>query len=375
LSESTETYTILRFPRKGCIVRTHRYGNTKRRGYKELDFQKSINKNFGNQFEIAGSVRLNTGKETRPFEPDIAIIEKERTNNIRIDIEIDEPYAGLTRQPTHCKGDDVLRDTYFIDRGWIVIRFSEYQIHIQENKCLKYIAQILNKIDSHYTIPVNLLSVKDLKAEKLWDVVQSQKWEKEKYRENYLQHEFKEIPEKKETIKRDFNKQEVNEEKLVKPSLIGIVDNRMNIGFNKTNIHSRDKRISFYPENHIYTIDNIPAPSAITIISKFFPEFDAFGKASNLSSRNPLYGRPVEEIVQIWKQKGSDAANLGSHLHEQIKKFYLKQPYQEIKEFSLFKQFVNEHPNIKPYRSEWRIFDDKYNIAGTIDLICKNGSG
>ena len=375
LSESTENYAVLRIPQKGCIIRSHRYGNTKRRGFKELVFQTELEKYFERYFEVSGKVRLNTGKETRPFEPDIALIEKGNDNNIRIDIEIDEPYAGLTRQPTHCMGDDLMRDTYFVDRGWIVIRFSEYQVHTQELSCLKFLSQIINKIDSRYEIPVDLKTVPDLKPEKLWDIVQAQKWEKAKHRETYLNHEFREIKEEKETIERDFNSQEIDEEKLVKSSLIGTVDNGSNIGFNKSNKHRRDKRIAFYPENHIYTIDNIPVPSASTIISKFFPEFDAYGKASTLSPNNPLYGLPVEEIVQTWRQRGIDAANLGTHLHEQIEKYYLEQPYEETEEFNLFKDFVKEHPDIKPYRSEWKIFDDKYNIAGTIDLICKNGNG
>lgn len=375
LPESKDSFAVLRFPKMGCVVRTHRYGNTKRRGFKENVFQNSIEKYFGKLFEISGNVRLNTGKETRPFEPDIAIIEKGDTYNLRIDIEIDEPYAGLTRQPTHCKGDDLMRDSYFVDRGWIVIRFSEFQVHTQELECLKLIAQVIKKVDSSYSIPSDLESVSNLKVEKVWDIVQAQKWEKVKYREQYLNHEFGEVFEEKETIERDFNEQENNEEKLVKPSLIGVADQGKNIGFNKTNINPRDKRISFYPENHIYTIDNVPVPSASTVISKFFPEFDAYGKASTLSPNNPLFGLPVDEIVKTWRQRGTDAANLGTQLHEQIEKYYLQQPYVETDEFYLFKQFVEEHPHIVPYRSEWRIFDDEYNIAGTIDLISKNGNG
>lgn len=29
---------------------------------------------------------------------------------------------------------------------------------------------------------------------------------------------------------------------------------------------------------------------------------------------------------------------------------------------------------VRPFRSEWRIFDEKNKIAGTIDLICRNGT-
>ena len=37
----------------------------------------------------------------------------------------------------HCKGDDVLRDEYFTDRGWVVLRFSERQLHSDQDGCFK----------------------------------------------------------------------------------------------------------------------------------------------------------------------------------------------------------------------------------------------
>lgn len=374
MPECTENYPVLRVPKYSCIVRSHRYGTTKRRGYKEEVFQTSIEKCFGINFEISGNIRLNTGKNTRPFEPDISIIEKGQDKNIRIDIEIDEPYAGLSRQPTHCNGEDFMRDTYFVDRGWIVVRFSEIQVHTQEAKCLNFIAQILNNIDSNFTIPSDLLTPTNLKSEKVWDIVQAHKWEKEKYREKYLKHEFGIIDEEKEKVERDFNEQEIKEEDYVKPSTIGKANSGRIIGFNKINMYPRDSRINFYPKKHVYTIDNIPVPSASAIISKFFPEFDAYGKASTLNQNNPLYGLTVEEIVKTWRQSGENAARLGTHLHEQIENYFLKHSYVETKELKFFRQFIDKHHNIEPYRSEWRIFDDEYKIAGTIDLISKNGN-
>ena len=369
----SNSYPVLRFPKKGTVVRSYRLGNTKRRGIKEESFQKSIEQYFGKEFSVLGNARLNTGKETRPFEPDIAIIDKS-ISNLRIDIEIDEPYAGITRQPTHCIGEDVNRDTYFVDRGWIVIRFSEYQVHLQENECLKFIAEVIKSAIPKYEIPNLLANQSALKVEKLWNIVQAQKWEKAKHREQYLNHIFRAIEEQLETIERDFDEQELKEEKLVKPTLIGVVDNKQSIAFNLHNSHSRDSRIKFYPEPHIYTIDNTPAPSASTIIAKFFPEFDSYEKASNLSASNPLFGLPVEEIVDIWNLRGKEAASQGTYLHEQIERFYLGQEYIKTSEFHLFEQFCKDHPNLNPHRTEWRVFDEEHHIAGTIDLITKNGA-
>ncbi|MCG8734681.1 hypothetical protein [Tenacibaculum finnmarkense] len=374
ISDNEDSYPILKTPSKNCIVRTHRYGATKRKGFKDQSFEKSISTFFSNKYEVSGNVRLNTGKSTRPFEPDIAII-CTTNKNIRIDIEIDEPYAGITRQSIHCKGEDVNRDNYFRDRGWIVIRFSEYQVHTKEIECLNFIALVISSIDNSFQIPNNLQAVSKIQNEVLWDIVQAQKWEKENYRENYLNHTFSKLTEHKGTTKRDFDKREEEEEKLVKPTSLGSNDKGKNIGFNKTNTNKRDKRIKFDSEEHNYTIDGVPAPSVTTIISRFFPEFDAVGKASNLSSRNPLYGLPVNDIVEIWKDRGIEAANKGTFLHEQIENYYLQQPYEETEEFYQFLNFVKDHNHLKPYRSEWRIFDETHNIAGTIDLLVENDNG
>ncbi|WP_181308251.1 hypothetical protein [Rufibacter sp. XAAS-G3-1] len=371
--ESLESFPVFRYPQKGCVVRTFRDGATKRRGHKEEQFEKALKRFFEGKYTVSGKIRLNTGKNTRPYEPDIAIIDSKSGKNIRIDIEIDEPYAGITRQPTHCKGDDTMRDNYFVERGWAVIRFSEYQVHTNELGCIKFIAQVINSFDQSFSIPSTLDSSNTLVPENIWDTVQAQAWEKEKYREKYLGCNFTELPDQPETLARDFNEQELKEESLVAPTLTGKAIVEKALGFNAQNIHSRDKRIKFYPKEHIYTIDQVPFPSASTLISKFFPEFDSYGAARKLSPSNPLYGLPVEQIVQIWNDRSTEAANKGTFLHEQIEKFYLKQSYTKTEDFHLFEQFVTDHSYLEPYRSEWRIFDDNFHIAGTIDLIVKNG--
>lgn len=368
-AESEKDFPIIKIPNKNCVVRSHRIGSTKRRGFKEDSFQKAIEYFFAENFIISGNIRLNTGKNTRPFEPDIAIIDSSN-KNIRIDIEIDEPYAGITRQTTHCIGDDINRDNYFKDRGWIVIRFSEYQIHTQEKECLKYIANIISLIKPSFKLPAELNSVDKITKETVWDVVQAQKWEKSKYREQYLNHEFKKLKERTETLKRDFDNQETEEEKLVVSTSFGKEDTGKNISFNNQNKHIKDKRIKFYSEKHIYTIDGVPAPSASTIIGRFFPEFDSIywsnRKASSL-------GMTANEVAKMWADKGKKARDKGTFLHEQIENYYLGIDYEETEEFDQFQNFINDHNDLVPYRSEWRVYDDSLNIAGTIDLIVTNG--
>lgn len=369
--ECLDYFPILRFPKRGTVVRSHRLGSTKRRGYKEESFENAIKTHFGKDFNVFGDIRINTGRETRPFEPDIAIIAK-NNKSLCIDIEIDEPYAGITRQPTHCKGEDTMRDIYFTDRGWLVIRFSEYQIHTTEGKCLRFIAEVIKSVNPQFNIPTSLGNFQPIPNENLWNTVQAQKWEKDKYRENYLNHEFRNIEEAPETIERGFNEQEEKEERLVVSSSIGVVDNTPLAGFNIKNTHPRDGRIRFYPEPHIYTIDNTPAPSASTLISRFFPEFDLEYWSRQ---KAPGLGMTPSAVAKMWKDRGQEAAEKGTYLHEQIEKYYLKQEYDQVEGFHLFEKFVEDHPHINPFRSEWRVFDDEYHIAGTIDLISKNGIG
>lgn len=386
INENENSYPILKLPNNDCIIRSYKIGKTKRRGFKEESFQELIFQSFSSDFQILGNVRLNTGKSTRPFEPDIAIISK-GIKNIRIDIEIDEPYAGITRQPTHCIGEDNNRDNYFKDRGWIVIRFSEYQVHTRKNQCLKYIATVIKSIDSSYKIPSSLKVPSDIKNEKLWDIVQAQKWERANYREEYLNHTFVNTPiEVNDNNYVNFSRHEIEEEKLVKPTFIGNVDRSQNIGFNKLNKHFRDDRIKFSSKEHAYTIDNVPAPSATSLISKFFLEFDTkywTRRKATEYLNGEVFEETTEENILIeaerirkeWKDKGTESVNKGTFLHEQIENYYLDLEYEEPEGFYQFLSFVADHNNLKPYRSEWRIFDESHNIAGTIDLLVENNNG
>src|SRR5690606_40181665 len=136
---------------------------------------------------------------------------------------------------------------------------------------------------SKYKIPSQLLDQTSLQVKKLWSVLQAQKWEKENYREQYLNHTFQSIDEQTETAERGLDEQELREEELVKHTIFGEIHDNKSIAFNLKNKHPRDSRINFYPRHHIYTIDNIPAPSASTLTAKFFPEFDAYSAASRLN--------------------------------------------------------------------------------------------
>ncbi len=368
-------YPIIKIPKKGCIVKSYRIGTSYRRGYKEQDFESMLKKYFSNIFEIRGDIRINTGDYSRPYEPDIALIDNKSGKNIRIDIEIDEPYSGITRQPIHCISEDEQRNIYFKKRGWIVIRLSELQVHKHEKECLKFIAKFIQALGLNYKMHHLLENTPDLIEENQWDALQAQKWEQKKYREKYLNHEFHPIeqpPFLNEPISHGLNDREKKEEAEVKEKYMPI---EIQTSYNDRNKHLLDKSIRFEAEEHIYKINGVQFPSVTTILEKFFPIFDAYKIATNLSRSNPLYGRPVEEIVKIWEDKGIQTAADGTYLHEQIESYFLGKEYDNsIPEFRHFQGFINQK-QFTPYRSEWKIFDSTYQIAGTIDLVVKTDIG
>ncbi len=113
------------------------------------------------------------------------LINEKENKNIFINIEIDEPYDGVSRIPTHEINRDVYRDLFFTNRGYIVIRFTEKQIFEEAKQCCVFIANVIKSIDATYTNEELKSDIK-ISIQKQWDTLQAKKWAQEKYRENYL---------------------------------------------------------------------------------------------------------------------------------------------------------------------------------------------
>ena len=83
-----------------------------------------------------------------------------------------------------------------------------------------------------------------------------------------------------------------------------------------------------------------------------------------------------KEILLEWENNRKDAAEKGTILHEKIENFYNDiEDTIDAPEFTYFKQFISKYPNLKPYKSEWRIFDDSLSIAGSIDMVYEKDNG
>lgn len=363
--------SVIKFPRKGRIGQ---------RGFTEPAFEEELKTYFLRQRNIQFFIDrfLIVSDKTRPYEPDFVLIDEKENLNLFIDIEIDEPYDGIGRFPTHCKGQDNYRNQYFNDRGWIVIRFSEKQVHENPKGCCRHIAEVINSVNDKFSIPQELQKYPTIQEEQFWTKVKAEKWAKENYREKYLgdisfAETAKVIP-----VTDNLNQNESEREAEKKVISVKPEPESPKGKLNELNKHHRDSRIKFFSEPHIYEIDENPRTiSASTLVHRFFDDFDSESAILNLTPSNPMYGKQPKEIELAWETKRNNAANLGTQLHLDIESFFENgtRP-KDKKEFEFFIDFFNNQlSTLKPYRTEWRIFDDLIYVAGTADMIFKKSDG
>ena len=150
------------------------------------------------------------------------------------------------------------------------------------------------------------------------------------------------------------------------------------------NKHSRDSHITFDEGPHIYTIHGDSSFTSVTTwVHNHFEKFDADKIIKNMMSsknwhNNKYYGKTPQEIKALWDSNRDEAANAGTQMHYDIECFYnecYKNTNSSI-EFSYFMQFQKDiGTTLKPYRTEWMVYHEKYRLAGSIDMIFENPDG
>jgi len=154
------------------------------------------------------------------------------------------------------------------------------------------------------------------------------------------------------------------------------------MALNITNAHTRDSRITFDEEPHIYYVDGSCEGyiSGTTIIHSMFTPFDK-EKVSQLTHKKHFENKGSEyyqmtqtDIIQKWNT--NTAAVDGTKMHKDIELFLLGDDQgNESIEFTYFLDFMKDHTFLRPYRTEWMIFDDIHKIAGSIDVVFERDDG
>jgi hypothetical protein len=168
------------------------------------------------------------------------------------------------------------------------------------------------------------------------------------------------------------------------------------------NVHERDSLIKFYARGHKYEILTDPKSkytSVTTWCHKHFPKFDADAVIENIfksKSWGPghkYWGQTAEQIKSSWKSNGDAVSGAGTNLHERIEHFmnepnlnssysqkelyekYNRDKIDDAVEWEYFLDFVKDHPELTPYRTEWMIFDEELKLAGSVDMVYENSDG
>ena len=145
------------------------------------------------------------------------------------------------------------------------------------------------------------------------------------------------------------------------------------------NKHERDTRIEFNEEQHIYTIDKEQGYTSVTqYIHSLFSPFDkkkvATGIVNSTKNKKPEYvNKTVDEIIKLWDDNCHQAATAGTKMHYDIECYYNDVPNENDSiEYKYFIDFKNKFNYLKPYRTEWCVFDKDLLFAGSIDMVFYN---
>ncbi|MRT92073.1 hypothetical protein [Ancylomarina sp. 16SWW S1-10-2] len=364
------TYPVVKMPKEGALLKLPRKGRAMGKGYKENDFHEAILTHIP-EVEVDIDLHMAIPFYNRPYEPDIVLINK--ALNLYIDIEIDEPYDGYYRFPTHnfnqdektdeiVKKDDT-RDLFFTESGWIIIRFTERQVHLQKAECITYIKDVINSIVNY-----RLVESSSCVSEPQWNQQQAVRWAKEHYREKYLDIERfgKQIPTSKIVV--DINDTEAIEDNINRTKK-----------FESTNAQNN---IAFEDEAHVYhhakdETGNAEYISVTTLIERFFP----FDTERYIQNKAKIEERSEKEVLDEFLKMRDEASEKGTYMHEQIENFLNGNPYNTItnkfdisKEFDMFKIFYQQIVVAKGFEfveAEKKVLLDDYNVAGTIDALFK----
>ena len=178
--------------------------------------------------------------------------------------------------------------------------------------------------------------------------------------------------------------------------------------------HKRDENILFIEEGHKYIIHDKLKPSSLykytsvtTWIHKLFEKFDAdliiekMMKGKGWKGGHKYWGLSPYEIKEIWSKNSTSVSGEGTLLHYEIECFmnnnnikcggdyggcYTHQTLIDYylsnnketkikKEWEYFIQFVKDYSQLKPYRTEWIVYHEDLQLAGSIDMVYENDDG
>ena len=302
------------------------------------------------EIQVLDDICVNVSESLPPLRVDIALLREDQPD-FRIDVEIDVPYTKDNEPVHYITCGDQFRDALLSRHGWTVVRFAGQQLLANPKACADYLLHLDN--------PSALISVSRwTRNEALKAAARGGG-----YPEEWQQ--LASLP---------LTEEERQCGQLVKPFTRTFEMEEKMATFTDAGRYEQDQHIDFEPGEHIYTYDGkvrlLPVSS---LIAYFFDEFKI----------------PIEESLDKWERTGRLASEVGTFVHAQTENYFRDGTFETlcslrfgneteaisvVRERDHFLHFVKDY-DIHPYRQEWPVYDTELNIAGTIDMICKNADG
>ena len=372
-------YPLISFPEQGTITYPFRRHPLVKPGTLELQFAHELTAKLPAGVECIMNACIITTDKQPPYYPDLALVVADKPE-VRIDVEIDEPYVAATREPIHYVScGDMFRDHLLNRHGWTVVRLAAQQIEQETSICVVFLVELvtamvadMQDIDQHvYTsvpFPVARWSRNEALKMAYWQKVKGEdrEWIVDRYA---------------------LDDDELKCRQQVKP-FEKTADMREKMQtFRDAGRYEQDADIDFEPDEHIYIYKGIKRMLPVSsLIAYFFEEFQALPQAEN---QWRYKGTPVEESLDKWAKSGRMASEVGTFVHLQTENYFQRGYFEtecrlqfgsdtevvSVEQEKLhFLHFIRDY-QIEPYRQEWPVYDKELNIAGTIDLICQNDDG
>ena len=369
-------YPIVRFAETGAIV----YPFRRRRraaGEAALGLLKRLRAWLPEAVGVFADVCLNISAQQPPVEMDLALVADD--GGVRIDIEIDEPYTAETRRVIHAIGcGDDYRDGVLNRHGWTVVRLAERQVAEQPEACAAYLVQLVRALVPEVAA-VEAVAEAGLSPVRRWT-------DNEALKMAARGEGHGEPPRLVPTVVPQNSQERYGCQLVARRPRTAEMAQKMG-AFAEAGRYDQDRYIDFMADEHVYTYDGrerlLPVSS---LIAYFFEAFDALQTAQMQWQR---YGADVEEMLDRWDRCRRMASEVGTFMHLQTERYFRDGVFDTVypfvdgeatvpvsieREKAHFLRFVEEH-RIRPYRQEWPIYDLELNIAGTVDMICREDDG
>lgn len=148
----------------------------------ETSFANFLLENFPDN--IFTDLKLRINNTDKYYTPDVVYWNKKK-GDLLVDIEIDEPYDLQTGVPIHYLGIDDMRNNFFCDNGWVVIRFTEEQVVKESEKCLTFLNDVISLLNSHKTLSHRAYDQTEIVKQQMWSKDEAHMLAYRKYRDTY----------------------------------------------------------------------------------------------------------------------------------------------------------------------------------------------